>query len=366
MKTTTLLALSLLLVGCLPSRKEKPVSKEEAISFAKNIENDIKHKNGTSMDNSIDVAAFCDEIIKAGATEKKATLEAGIKEAWKKKSLSKEIISSMGDGGSYRFISQYQKDGHQHVLFRLYGNDGLNYHDYELIKYGNKVSAKDMFIYMTGENLSTTMAQLYKTAQEEASINTKSNINDYAKTINNLRKLFRQQEYKEAEKLYDNLPIALRNEKAVQILHLQITSKLDNDKYLAALDQYQQLFKNDPSSQLILLDGYFIKGQYEKALVVIDELDKMVQDPFLDYFRALLYTQQKDDKTAIAYLEKLYKNVPDFENGALELLANYVESGQYEEANKLVLAYKKNSNFNQNRLNDVKELYPANAENVRW
>ena len=162
------------------------------------------------------------------------------------------------------------------------------------------------------------------------------------------------------------MPESLQNEKAIQLIYLSITSSIDGDVYVQALNNFEKLFGNDPSAQLALFDGYFVKGDYDKVLTVIDKIDTELQDPFLNYYRGLVYVQKKEDGKAIQYLEKLNTAMPNFEDGALELLANYLNSGQYKQADALITTYKHNTLFSQTRLNDIKELYPDNAKNVTW
>ena len=42
--------------------------------------------------------------------------------------------------------------------------------------------------------------------------------------------------------------------------------------------------------QLILMDAYFMRKEYDKVMGAINAVDKMInKDPFLDYYRYLCY-----------------------------------------------------------------------------
>ena len=186
-----LFAISLLLLtGCSPAKKEQPVSKQEATTFAQTIESGIKRKDYTTLDHVIDIDLFANEIIKAADIKNQSSFKEGIKQELNSNKLSTEIIKTLGKNGTYQFIKAYEKTGHQHIIFRLYGDGGLNYHDFELVKYADKISAKDIFIYITGEPLSKTMAQVYSTAMQAASTDGNASLSQYSKALIELRKLY--------------------------------------------------------------------------------------------------------------------------------------------------------------------------------
>ncbi|RYY22178.1 MAG: hypothetical protein EOP41_07485, partial [Sphingobacteriaceae bacterium] len=286
MKLPLLFALSLLLLAsCSPAKKEQPVSKQEATTFAKTIESGIKKKDYTTLDNVMDIDLFAEEMMKAADIKKKSSFKEGVKQEWNKVKFSAEIIKSLGTNGTYQFVKAYEKGGHQHIVFRLYGDGGLNYHDFELVKYTNKVMAKDIFIYITGEPLSKTMAQVYSTALQEASANGDAALSQYSKALIAMRRYYSQKEYQAAKEEFDRLPESLQNEKAIQLIYLQVASSIGGDVHQQALDHFEKLFGNDPSAQLALFDVFFLKGDYDKVLQIIDKMDAELQDPFLNTLR---------------------------------------------------------------------------------
>jgi tetratricopeptide (TPR) repeat protein len=127
-----------------------------------------------------------------------------------------------------------------------------------------------------------------------------------------MRQLLNEGKNKEALEIYDRLPQKIKSMKAVQITHILITSGLDDDeKYEAAINEYTTLYPNEPNMHLLLLDGYFIKKEYDKALHSVNEMDKMIdKDPFLDYYRYLIYKTMEDTVHAKTSIETLMKNMP--------------------------------------------------------
>jgi hypothetical protein len=365
MKLHLVLGISVLILAGCTQKKEQPITKAEAIAYAENITASFKKNDRDFLEKVLDVDLFVDEVMKVAGDKGNRSLRDGIKKGLQSRNLSMEVFNSTGKNGLYEFLKQYEKEGHQHIIFRLYGESGINYHDFELVKYDNKINAKDIYIYLSGENLSTTMAQIFSSILEQSDGSNKL-MNQYAENMTKLKALLLQKNYKAAKTSWDQLPLSLKNEKAFQLVNLQITSEMDDESYITATNEFEKLYGNDASLQFAMFDGYFLRGDYTKSLRVLDRVDSAVNDPLLDYFRALVYTQKKDDKTAIAYLEKLYKKMPYFETGVLELMANYIEARRYDETNALITNYKKNKSFDQSRLADMEAQFGNGDGEVNW
>lgn len=355
MKKYLVIASALLLLIACKSKTLQPITKVEAIAFAEKIEKGINNGNGAVLDSTIDFDMIADEVVKISGNSNKSSLKKGLKQGWEKNKLGVQIVNNLGESGTYEFVREYEKEGHPHIIFRMYSDNGLNYHDFDLIKYNNEVHIKDVFIYLTGENISITMANTLNTAMR-----------DHSETILNLRTLFQQKEYATAKKAYESLPPTVQKDKLVQLVYLEIASQLDNETYTKALAGFEKLYGNEPSVQLALLDVYFMNGDYDRAIKAVNEIDATTQDPFLDYYRGLLYNQKGDAAQSTAMLERLYKNKPTFEDGIVELISNYINDKEYKRADTLINTYKHNTSFNQEKLSNLRDLYPDDDSNVNW
>src|SRR5690606_39217560 len=93
-----------------------------------------------------------------------------------------------------------------------------------------------------------------------------------------------------ARKVFDTeIPEQAAKEKMFRLMSIQISSELNEEKYVKELTDYQQAFPDDSNSYLLLIDLHFLQKEYDKALTSINMLDKLIdKDPFLDYYRALV------------------------------------------------------------------------------
>lgn len=348
------LPLVFLIASC---SQQTPVTPPEANQIAAQIDSFIHNKMPAAFGNLFSEKAFGERIKKAAGDKLPPGFTAAIGKQIRKNNLGGEIINSLRQTGSYTLVKQYEKDKVQHLIFRLYGDDGLNYHDFELVKQGNTVYIADAFIYTTGENLSKSMADIGMSF--EGSFPTRAADRKAVANIQNVKLLMAKGEYEQAKKHLEKLPGTIKKQKLFQVLKLQIYSQLGDGKYEEALNEFETLYAGEPNMYLALLDLYYTREEYDEALKAINKIDTMIsKDPFLDYYRGLTYNLKKDADGARTCFERLYSFNPGFQPGTLELIVNYLAAADFDKARPLIEAYRKNPDFDQDILEENINLYP--------
>jgi hypothetical protein len=351
----SLLLFVLFAMAC--SQQEKPVTKEEAMAVAKSLQESIARRSTGRFNELFDLNALRQRIITASQNNLNKAMVDGALSTIKSGELTRQIVTSLGDKGTYELVKQYEKDNHQHLIFRLY-NEQLNYHDLELIKKGDKVKVADIFIYVSGENLSTTYAQSLQSMDEQSAAAKKIDSREIAK-IQKIKSYMNQKEFEKADKLFQTLPALIRNQKLYKIIYIQIASGLSTEKYLAALNRFQQEYPDAPNMYLLMIDAYVLKKDYAGALKCVNSLDSLInKDPFLDYFRGLVYKQTADHVNQLMCLERLNKNMPDFGSGTLELINAYIEDKQLDKAVALTQTYNKRTDADTRTIDAFYTIYP--------
>ena len=330
------------------SQEEKPVTGQEARDFARQLQSSVEKRSGAFFDEAIDKKKF---LKKAGlANEKDArAIRSGLTE---KMNIGTQLVNSLSKKGTYQLVKQYEKDNKQHLLFRLYDGGSINYHDIELTRSGKETKIADMFIYASGELFSETINNIYKQMKSIAGESGFDTEESWLMELPKMRQMMNEGKYRDAMEIYDRLPEKVKKIKAVQITHIMIASGIDNnEQYEAVINEYTKLYPNEPNMYLLLLDGYIIKKEYDKALYSVNEMDRMIdKDPFLDYYRYLIYNLKEDSSNAKASIEKLMKNMPGFEDGMLELIAVYLEEKNTTGADKWIKEYRLHKSFDQIKL----------------
>lgn len=343
--------LAIFLFAC--SGKEKPILEKEAREFAKQLQQSIEKKDGQFMDDAVDR----DEIIsRAGLKSNSGAREfgAGIRKA---ANMGSKIVEALSKEGSYEMVKIYEKDSKQHMIFRLYSDGSINYHDMELKRKKGDIKIADIFVYTSGENLSVTIKGIY---DQFAGIIDKSNKTDsWISSLPDIRKKINAGEYQEAYDIYMNIPEEGRKAKAFRIVKVEICSGLDDEKHQQAIDELLAAFPDEANMQLILMDAYFMRKEYDKVMGAINAVDKMInKDPFLDYYRYLCYNVMENPVKAKEHLLLVTANYPAFADAQLELAATYLEENNPDSAKMVIKNFRQRKSFPQSRMDDLLNAYP--------
>ena len=348
---STLFIIIIIAQGCNTAKRK--VTKEEAIAFAHTLEHEVATRNPHAFDQVFDEDAFVKKVMDAGNGKLAGKDREAIVTALRQSKLGAQIVQA-AESGSYELVKTYEKNDTQHVLFRLYGTGGINYHDMMLVHRGKDVKAADMYIYYSSENFSKTLADVLSQLLNYSELNA-----EMINTIKEMKKSEMNEEYEAALSYYNQLPDTLTHSKAFQLVHLLITSKINDSDYEKALDEYSSLFPREPGMNLQAIDIHFSHKQYDKAENDIERLDSFInKDPFLDFYRGLIYKQENDTAKMMIYLNNVYRNFPSFGNGIIELMAAYARAGDIAKAKKLAAVYRGNTKLDQKRLDLVLANYP--------
>ena len=145
-----LLAFIFLLIVCAScSVNEEPVTKEEALAMSRAIDSSISNKKPNYWNYLFNEKVFADKVAMISGIKASDGFRQSIKTALKQSDMGDKIIRAAQANGTYKLVKQYEKDKTQHLIFRLYSDEGLNYHDFELTKNEGKLSIADQYIYLS-------------------------------------------------------------------------------------------------------------------------------------------------------------------------------------------------------------------------
>jgi len=351
MKWRIAIALSfslILLFACKP--KPEPITAAEASAFGKSLEKETMAGLPDKLNTIFDQNTFADNVVDA-MHDNSFGVKQAVKEKIKELKLGNEIVKGKGDEGLFSLLKQYEKDGKQHLLYRLCFNDGgLNYYDFELAKFNGQIKAADVYVYLSGEMFSKSIGTLLSSVLGEKSSD--KNI----EAIQKMSRLLKAKEYDRAMKVYATLPASIQKEKTVQLIYIRICEGISNDVYLKALNEYEAAFPNEPNIYLMMIDKYFLDKKYKETLEMVDKLDGLInKDPFLDFYRSNLSDAMGNTADAILYCERLVKNMPTYDRGMLQLIILYESEGQHEKAKAIAKQYA--ANDTPNKANKLQQLY---------
>lgn len=300
-----------------------PISPAEASAFARQIENAFAAKDIQPFVDAFDNPAVVKAAL-AGLTVPEKDLKEIGSTTKMGLSLANRILGSIQDGGSYRLLRVETGGATPVPVFRLLSQGSVNYHRWQLARDANrKLRIADIDVFISGELLSQTMRRLLVPALAAAG---KGQADEYVKQLEDvfaMQRLASGGSHKDAIEVWEKLPAAIRNEKAIMLDRLQYAQKVGGRAWDDAVADYQKRFPDDPVLELVRINALSSQRKYTEALDAVDRLDKTIGDPYLDLLRAQFHFSLQDFPNAQVHFEKLLKWDNKFERawGGLLLLS---------------------------------------------
>ena len=184
-------------------------------------------------------------------------------------------VNEVLDGGDFRFIRYYEKDGEHHVIFRTYNDFGLQINDCILgISEDNEVTIKDAYLY----NLSSTFSNvimhdlLYCTM-----MNTEAD--EAARALNTAEELFNDGKYKQLLQHLQTNKELIKDYPYYSFFYIQALNELQTD-FIANLEKMKEDGLDDRCILVHKLLYYTNAGKTDAVEAVIQRLiDYTGEDP---------------------------------------------------------------------------------------
>ena len=311
--------------GGQAAASDSGITEAEAGQFTNTMIQAIRSNNPTAVANGIDLDALVSLSVKdLGISDANLRgFTAGMKNSLSQSTgLTAQLAASVANGGSCDLLRYVDVEGHKRARVRLvHANfSGVNYIDFVLGRNAaGQIIAQDMYIFYSGELLSQTVrrAAVQLAAHDNRSILEKLKGSEpeflkHTDDIQHIAQALQSGDTAGAAQIYNSLPESLKQDKSLQLIHIRIAEKQSETQYSQALSDFRAAFPNDPASDLLAIDFYVLRKEYDKSLQAIDNLDRAVGgDPYLDTMRAFIYIIEKQYGPARQAAEKANQALPD-------------------------------------------------------
>jgi tetratricopeptide (TPR) repeat protein len=299
-----------------------PISDDECAAFARSLEASLRQSDVNTFNNHVDWKALVNTTT-AGLgmpAQSEAGFHQGLLDSIRSETgFASQIIKQVAAGGSYTFLRIREMNGQKTVLFRMSTDAGLNYHEWLLANNGDNVLATDVYIYLSGELLTTALRRfaLPVATQESKSLLQKlttaeSEYVTHLPKVAQMAEQLRQGRHDEVLRVYDTLPPALRQEKNLLLIRHQAASQISEQELLKAIDDFRAHHPADVCLDFLLIDYYALQGEHDKAIQSVDRLDASVGgDTYLDTLRADAVYKSGDTQKAFAIIDNSIAKSPD-------------------------------------------------------
>lgn len=313
---------------------------EKAIQLGNNIEESIENDNPSYVNNLFNL----DNFLKNAIPESENPLEQAFYEGFtgefhRSFDLGISIINEIGYDGEYTFLHAYSSNDTYYLIFRMWSQQTVNYHEYKLEISENEFSVADIYNYYSGSYMSEILARVYEggSLYISGTSNQQKQELQYIIKLNQLSEFVSAGKFKKAMKKWYKIPSNLRNEKPYLAEGLKIAKYLDEETFQEVYTQYSVNFPEEGGKYLIALEALSYQERSKEALECLEKLDAFLQiDPVLNLIRANLHYELHNKGLAIENLKELIKSNPEYEIGYISLLGIYLEEKKYVDATQIL------------------------------
>jgi hypothetical protein len=274
--------------------------------------------------------------------------------------LARAICGDIETGGSYSLLDTRMVEGQPRALFRLLGDDGVNYHDYLLG--GDPVQVVDIYVYTNGEWLSELVHRGFLSVA--ARFGTRSSSADGADRlylanldgILRMIELYRNGDFEGSLAIFEALPGELKTHRTILMQRFAAAVPVGGEAYQQAMQDLKDAFPDDGRLGLVFIDYYFALGEYDESLELIRRLDKQIGgDPYLDFLRAnVLYAAGRPNAAKRA-ARKAIEGEPWLEDAYWVLVSISLEQREFEATVRLLAAIESELGLALDDLNGIPE-----------
>ena len=323
------------------------ITDEEALALGRRIELAVRQADANAFNADMDWAAFRELVLADIPADTKETanfrrgLNKGMENATPR--LTAQLLDQMSSG-SYVLIGVRQRPEGKRLLFRLQLPSGaLNYHELCLARQ-ERVRVVDMYIYASGELLSETMERTFLVTMPPENLGLIGRLRgadkaalEHLLVMQRMTQAVKSGQGREGLAEFAKLPRHLQETKLVQLMRVMATGHIDDAQYLAAVEEYERLFPDDPSIALLSIDGYILRKEWQMAHETIDRLDKALGgDPYLQIVHGNAHVMEGDFEQAQQRAETVLAASPRDENAHWLLVSVSLGRRDYAQTARLL------------------------------
>jgi len=308
------------------------LTEESAVAFAKQLENSVEvlSFNAAFLNDAFDKEHIKSVISNHSIVYSALDTEFGQQFFNQSFNFGDEVLAAVENGGDFRFVRHYEKDGEHHIIMHLYRDFSLKIFDFVLDTAENQIKIKDGFLYDISNTYSNNICYniVYQVLK-------KTNPEGVISLFRKLNQLVKERKSKEVQNFLQEHQTILQEYPIYQYYKIQNSFDIDPENHIAFLEKLETE-RIDPRTVLLhKMHYYYNTGKPELLLKVIDLLiDYTGDDPIYLLFYGKSCFIIKDYKTALYCYENAAAGMPliwDIWFGKLECYAQLKMEKEFKE-----------------------------------
>ncbi len=324
----------MLLANMFYACKNKDVSDDKYIEFAKQIEQNIIEGNPEFLNQSFDYQIFYGYVLENMDLNEMQKAEA---ESYIKNNLrpGNTIVEAVINGADFHFVKFYRDENNQpKLVFRIYFNGGIVIEEWEVKAKKEQIVIQDVFSIVSGikwsEDYRQRLNNYFNIVTEDV-----VNIN----RLIQVNMLVANEDYQIADSLLSYVLPSMQNYLYARVMEMNLASVLKDYEYVK--DKANQFVKDFPSEERIAifysLQSAIGNGLIEEVNQHIEKLSIIVgNDPIYYVYRSWAFQRVEAYDYALQALDSVIANIPSLFDLYIEKMDIYYIQEQYDQLVKVL------------------------------
>lgn len=324
----------MLLANMFYACKNKDVSDDKYIEFAKQIEQNIIEGNPEFLNQAFDYQIFYGYVLENMDLNEMQKAEA---ESYIKNNLrpGNTIVEAVINGADFHFVKFYRDENNQpKLVFRIYFNGGIVIEEWEVKAKKEQIVIQDVFSIVSGikwsEDYRQRLNNYFNIVTEDV-----VNIN----RLIQVNMLVANEDYQIADSLLSYVLPSMQNYLYARVMEMNLASVLKDYEYVK--DKANQFVKDFPSEERIAifysLQSAIGNGLIEEVNQHIEKLSIIVgNDPIYYVYRSWAFQRVEAYDYALQALDSVIANIPSLFDLYIEKMDIYYIQEQYDQLVKVL------------------------------
>jgi hypothetical protein len=266
-------------------------------------------------------------------------------------------IVEVSKNGSYQLVRGFVKNDEMHVLFRAFGDGGLEYQDITLIKVKDTFRAADILSYHSGESYAQLFAYRIADAEIPDAHKSMSSREKYGKIFDDA---INHQNYSAARSAFEKFDDETQNDRHLSLQYMQACQHLSEKVFRKSVDRFTALYPNEPTPWLLQVEQYADSRDVDTYGTALDKLDTLLGiDPFLNYFRGNVEMKLGNMRAGMHFYEEVFHYDPGIWQNTQKLVACKVVNNELVQASEAINLYTRTPGYKKELVESLYADYPA-------
>ena len=266
--------------------------------------------------------------------------------------------------GRFRYLKVVMRDGEPRPLIRRWNDVGINYHELVLGKDADgEIRIVDVWTLSSGELISETFRQLLIGTMKQADGFV---LNDAFQVV---RRMANAQNFVGILAYMETLPDDIAEERLLMVLRLQAATRVGEEAYAEAVEDYRQTFgDDDPSLAMLEAEILSLAGNVDGAIAAVDRVDAYVDgDPTLECLRSMIYSNAGQIGAAKAAATRAVERAPDWPDGHWQVIDYALLEQDYDEVlRRLRALHQLGAEVEDLRINPHFDAFRQTPQHEQW